>query len=172
MDIQKETENQHELLLLCSKLEQLQATGHFSRCYLQNLKLLPTTENQCWNMPALMNLMNCWDCQFSPEKFCHIICMCIEQKDDFDVLRDGKQSINLNVQNYTISTTLYQETMLLEAISGAQYSLMNIWLSKKLWHLCSERSLCNKLCILKDTKLELSANFAPAETFVDIHIVN
>ncbi|QVM10750.1 hypothetical protein D8B26_005403 [Coccidioides posadasii str. Silveira] len=96
--------------------------------------------------------------------------MCIERKDDFDVLRDGEQSTDLNVRDYTISTALYQGTMPLEAISGARCSLMNIWLPKELWHLRPERSLRNELRILKDTELELSANFAPAGTFVDIHI--
>lgn len=70
-----------------------------------------------------------------------------------------------------ISKAFYQAGIPLDASDlSAKASLMNISLPKRFRHLRPCQALRNQLRIAHDNDLDLQVNFAPAGSFVDIHI--
>ncbi|WEW55061.1 hypothetical protein PRK78_000489 [Emydomyces testavorans] len=94
----------------------------------------------------------------------------LHQRSDFNVLKGG-QEVDLAELEEGISTALYQAMLPLDGQDGSdKYSLMNIWLPKEYQQLHPNQALESQLRIAPYESLPLGMNFAPAQTFVDLHI--
>ncbi|KMP02030.1 hypothetical protein CIRG_02169 [Coccidioides immitis RMSCC 2394] len=165
-----EHRNSAELVALLDEISSLQSDRKFPECELGNLELLVDGQELHWTRPALIPISEVWDKQFSPLDIFDAVRSSIKDLPPNCVYRDG-EPITEAEQEWNISNAFYQAGIPLHNSDlSAKSSLMNVPLPGKFHRLQPCQALRNQLRIASDHNLNLLANFAPAGTFVDIHL--
>ncbi|EAS36667.3 uncharacterized protein CIMG_02021 [Coccidioides immitis RS] len=165
-----EHRNSAELVALLDEISSLQSDRKFPECELGNLELLVDGQELHWTRPALIPISEVWDEQFSPLDIFDAVRSSIKDLPPNCVYRDG-EPITEAEQEWNISNAFYQAGIPLHNSDlSAKSSLMNVPLPGKFRRLRPCQALRNQLRIASDHNLDLLANFAPAGTFVDIHL--
>ncbi|PGG96242.1 hypothetical protein AJ80_09856 [Polytolypa hystricis UAMH7299] len=159
----------HSKPTLIRTVLQLQDSGRFPPCNLQNLSLLPTVEQVCTSRPCLIDPAECWGKETPTDEVQLAVWKAIRASAQYDVLKDGNKLSKTEEKIAGISKAIFQAMSPFTSQSrSAKYSIMNIPL-KKLSALVPPSSIRSRMHLAADEFL-ISANLAPAGAYVDLHI--
>ncbi|KAK2793453.1 hypothetical protein FQN50_010006 [Emmonsiellopsis sp. PD_5] len=162
-----------ELSTIIQKISWLQMQRKFPKCALNNLTILDADQSEfSWEEPALLlpSEVWAWEKPVSSEEIfraVHILSLNLPAQ---HVLHGGEFVSNKD-KDITVSNAFYQAfTSLDDSDASPKSTLMNIPLGSKFHRMQPSPTMKHQLQIVCEKDIDLLANFAPAGSFVDIHI--